>query len=287
MLKNKYIKLIRPKHWIKNLIIALPLILSQNLNFYSLLNLVLGIFSFSLLASGGYILNDIRDVENDRLHQTKRYRPLASGVIDISIAFYLAALLIIIAFFISFSINKWALLISIVYFITNYYYSIIGKAVRFIDIILLSSFYLIRIFYGAIICDVKITGWFIVTITLAVLSLSTNKRFMECLNSSVKDIPGRGYSADDAIFLQIIMINFAMSSIVLLNIHAYFVLNITNSIFFVLLNLSAASISLFYFDQSKNKSEDPVERILKNKELLISLIFFVSIYFYEMIIKLK
>ena len=287
MLKNKYIKLIRPKHWIKNLIIALPLILSQNLNLNSLFNFVLGFSSFSLLASGGYILNDIRDVENDRLHLTKRLRPLASGVIDISIAFYLAVSLIIIAFFISFSINKLALLISFVYFITNYYYSIIGKALRFIDIILLSSFYIIRIFYGAIICDVKITGWFIATITLAVLSLSVNKRFMECLNSGMKDIPGRAYSAEDAGFLQIVMINFAMSSIVLLNIHAYFVLNITNSIFFVLLNLLAASISLFYFDQTKNKSEDPVERILKNKNLLISLIFFVSIYVYEMIIKDK
>jgi decaprenyl-phosphate phosphoribosyltransferase len=287
MLKNKYIKLIRPKHWIKNLIIALPLILSQNLNLDSLLNFVLGFSSFSLLASGGYVLNDIRDVENDRLHLTKRLRPLASGVIDISVAFYLAVLLIIIAFFISFSINKLALLISFVYFITNYYYSIIGKTLRFIDIILLSSFYIIRIFYGAIICDVKITGWFVATITLAVLSLSVNKRFMECFNSSMKDIPGRAYSVEDAGFLQIVMINFAMSSIVLLNIHAYFVLNITNSIFFLLLNLLAASISLFYFDQTKNKSEDPVERIVKNKNLLISLFFFVCIYVYEMIIKDK
>lgn len=287
MLKNKYIKLIRPKHWVKNLIIALPLILSQNFNFYALFNLLLGIFSFSLLASGGYIFNDIRDVENDRLHSMKKHRPLASGIVDISVAFYLAVFLITIAFFISFSINKWALSISFLYFITNYYYSIIGKELRFIDIILLSSFYVIRIFYGAIICDVKITGWFIATITLAVLSLSTNKRFMECLNSNVKNIPGRGYSIDDAFFLQIIMINFAMSSIVLLNIHAYFVLNITNSVFFVLLNLLAASISLFYFDNSKDKSEDPVQRILKNKGLLISLMFFVSIYFYEMIIKVK
>jgi 4-hydroxybenzoate polyprenyltransferase len=287
MLKNKYLRLIRPKHWIKNLIIALPLILSNNFNASSLSNLGLGIISFCFLASAGYILNDIRDVENDRLHPIKRNRPLASGIINIGSAFYLSLILITGSFLLSFIINKWAFLISFIYFITNYYYSIKGKKIRFIDIVLLSSFYLIRIFYGAIICDVKITGWFIATITLAVLSLSTNKRFMECLNSSVKDIPGRGYSADDSVFLQIIMINFAMSFIVLLNIHAYFVLNITNSIFFVLLNLLAASISLFYFDQSKNKSEDPVERILKNKGLIVSLIFFVGIYFYEMIIKVK
>lgn len=287
MLKNKYLKLIRPKHWVKNFIIALPLVLSNNLNFNSLFNLLLGIFAFSLLASGGYILNDIRDIENDRLHLTKRNRPLAKGIINISSAFYLSILLIIGSFFLSFYINKWAVIISFIYFITNYYYSVIGKRIRFIDIILLSSFYIIRIFFGSIICDVKLTGWFVATLTLAVLSLSINKRFMECSNSSIKDIPGRAYSSDDVQFLQIIMINFAMSSIVLLNIHAYFVLNITSSIFFVLLNLLAATISLFYFDQRKNKSEDPVERIIKNKALLVSLFFFISLYFYEIIIKIK
>jgi decaprenyl-phosphate phosphoribosyltransferase len=287
MLVNNYIKLIRPIHWFKNLIIFLPLLLSNNFNLSAFKNLIIGFISFSLLASAGYIINDIRDVENDRKHFQKRNRPLASGALSVDKAFYLAIFLIIISFGLSFMINEKALLLALFYFVLNYFYSTTGKIIRFIDIILLSSFYVIRIFFGSITSDVELTGWFVATITLAVLSLSVNKRYMECINSNGKNISGRSYSFQDAPFLQIVMINLAMSSIILLNIHSYFVLSIKSPLFFVLLNLLAASISLFYFDQKENKSEDPVERILKNRPLLISLFLFVSIYIYETLLLTK
>ena len=72
MLKNKYLQVLRPTHWIKNIIIALPVVLSNQINYNSLTNLLLGFISFSLLASAGYILNDIKDIENDRQHAIKK-----------------------------------------------------------------------------------------------------------------------------------------------------------------------------------------------------------------------
>ena len=81
MLKNKYLQLLRPTHWIKNIIIALPVVLSNQINYNSLVNLSLGFISFSLLASAGYILNDIKDIENDRRHAIKKNRPIAAGEI--------------------------------------------------------------------------------------------------------------------------------------------------------------------------------------------------------------
>lgn len=73
MLNNSnYIQLLRPSHWVKNLIIALPLLLSMQFNTQLLFSLLLGFLSFSLLASGSYILNDIKDIENDRLHLVKK-----------------------------------------------------------------------------------------------------------------------------------------------------------------------------------------------------------------------
>ena len=73
MLNNSnYIQLLRPSHWVKNLIIALPLLLSMQFNSHLLTSLFLGFLSFSLLASGSYILNDIKDIENDRLHLVKK-----------------------------------------------------------------------------------------------------------------------------------------------------------------------------------------------------------------------
>ena len=283
MLKNKYLQVLRPSHWIKNIIIALPVVLSNQINNNSLINLLLGIISFSLLASAGYILNDIKDIENDRQHSTKRYRPIAAGDIDITHSFTLSLVLILISLGISYSIGLYPLLITIFYFILNYFYSIIGKQIRFIDVIILSSFYVIRVFYGASINNVNLTGWFVATLTLSVLSLSIHKRYMECKNSGVQEIAGRGYNKSNELFLQILMINFGIAAIILLNIHAYFVLNITTPIFYVLINLSSAAILFFYFDDSINKSEDPVNRIIKNKKLLATLIIFLFIYIFEII----
>ena len=283
MLKNKYLQVLRPSHWIKNIIIALPVVLSNQINNNSLINLLLGIISFSLLASAGYILNDIKDIENDRQHSTKRYRPIAAGDIDITHSFMLSLVLILVSLGISYSIGIYPLLITIFYFILNYFYSIIGKQIRFIDVIILSSFYIIRVFYGASINNVNLTGWFVATLTLSVLSLSIHKRYMECKNSGVQEIAGRGYNKSNELFLQILMINFGIAAIILLNIHAYFVLNITTPIFYVLINLSSAAILFFYFDDSINKSEDPVNRIIKNKKLLATLIIFLFTYIFEII----
>lgn len=108
---------------------------------------------------------------------------------------------------------------------------------------------------------------------------------MECKNSKYEEIPGRGYNKKHALILQIIMINFALGSIILLNIHAYFVLNIIGPIFYVLLNLFGASIIFFYFDETNDKSEDPVNRIIKNKKLLLTLVLFLMIYTYEILNK--
>lgn len=285
--KNSYIKLIRPTHWLKNVIIGLPLVLSMQINTNSLINLLLGIISFSLLTSGGYILNDIKDIENDRQHHKKRNRPLANGTVDVANAFLLALIFIISAFLTSIAISKEALYFSIFYFCLNYFYSVIGKQIRFFDIIILSSFYIIRIFYGATINNVPLTGWFVATLTLSVLSLSIHKRYMECKNSEQELIPGRGYNKSHEQFLQILMINFGVAAIILLNIHAFFVLNINTPIFYVLLNLTSAGIMLLYFDESTDKSDDPVSRIIKNKKLLIALIVFLIIYIFEIISKSK
>lgn len=280
-----YVQLLRPTNWVKNILIGLPLLLSNQYSIAAFYNFLIGFLSFSLLASAGYILNDLKDVDKDRQHATKKHRPIANGNVAADVSFILAIFLLISAIFISYYISIAAMNIAIVYFIINYYYSVHGKAIRFIDILLLSSFYIIRIFYGAEICAVTLTGWFMATLTFAVVSLSLNKRYMECKNSNHLTIPGRGYTKSDESFLQIFMVNFAIGAIVLLNIHAYFVLNIHSPILFVLINIAAVGIILFYFDDSVDKSDDPVERVIKNKALLICLVFFILTYLYQLLMK--
>lgn len=85
-----YIRLIRPKHWIKNLLILLPLLCSgQFLQHDRLIPGILAFFAFSLLASSIYIINDVRDRENDRKNPSKCSRPIASGAVSVSSAMLL------------------------------------------------------------------------------------------------------------------------------------------------------------------------------------------------------
>lgn len=282
---NPYIKLLRPSNWVKNLIIGFPLLLSSHFTQEAIFNTLIGMVSFSFMASGGYIINDIRDIDKDRQHSKKRNRPLANGHAWVEHSFILALLLMGTSLLINFFLGVKPFLILLTYFVLNYFYSVQGKKIRFVDILLLSSFYIIRIFYGAEIGPVLLTGWFMATITMAVLALSLNKRYMECRNSSQAHIPGRGYQKEDEGMLLNLMFNFTIASIVLLNIHAYFVLAITSATFYFLLNLAAAGIVFTYFDYSKNNSDDPVERVLKNKRLLVMLLFFIILYSYEIIVR--
>jgi 4-hydroxybenzoate polyprenyltransferase len=71
-MSNPYIKLIRPTNWIKNIIIVIPFFLGKKFNITDAINLVIGILSFSLMASVGYIINDIRDIDKDRQHLHKK-----------------------------------------------------------------------------------------------------------------------------------------------------------------------------------------------------------------------
>lgn len=282
---NPYLKLIRPTNWIKNIIIIIPLFLGKKFNITDSVNLLIGILSFSLMSSVGYIINDIRDIEKDRQHSSKKNRPLANGSANVKKSFYLAIVLFSLAVFLSTLINTYALLILIGYFLLNYFYSIKGKSVRFVDILILSSFYLIRVIYGGVIVDVPLTGWFVATISMIVFSISINKRYMELKISVLENLPGRGYNREDMQLLHGLMLNFSVAALILLNIHAYFVLQIQAYYFYCLINIITPGIIFFYFDYSNNKSDDPIEKIIKNKGLLFLTLVLVILYYYEMIIK--
>jgi len=284
---SAYVKLLRPTNWVKNLIIGLPLLLSHKISAQTVTSLCIGMVCFSFLASGGYIINDIKDIEKDRLHEKKKLRPLAAGTAKVGPSVTLAIILIAAGLGGSLYMGMRALLVAVIYFSTNLFYSLYGKRLRFFDVLQLSFFYIIRVIYGSEIYHVLLTGWFMATLTMCVLALSVSKRYMECKISTNDQIPGRGYTKQDEVFLQGLMTNFALGSVLLLNIHAYFVLAILSPFFYVFLNLAAAGIIFFYFDHAKNKSDDPVERIIKNIPLLILVLFFIVLYCYEVILKAK
>lgn len=183
------IKLMRPKHYLKNVLIILPLFFSKiELNWNIILNLLYGLISFSLMCSVVYIINDIKDAKNDRLNSKKRTRPIASYMVKpweaIIFAIILLALSILFHYLI-FGFKILPLLILLSYLSINLSYSFGLKNVPIIDVFLLALCYLIRVFYGGRIVVVSISAWFYLTILCASLFMGLGKRRNEINSENI------------------------------------------------------------------------------------------------------
>lgn len=184
---KKYLELIRAKHWIKNILIFIPLLCSNEINRNNIIKIILAFFAFSFATSFVYILNDIKDIEKDKLHPRKCKRPLPSGKIKKSIAIYIAIIMITLSIIINCFINKNILNISLYlllsYIIINVFYSLGLKNIAIIDVILLASGFVIRVYYGAAINDIEVSNWLFLTILNASLFLGLGKRKKELVKN--------------------------------------------------------------------------------------------------------
>lgn len=179
-MKN-YIKLMRPKHYIKNVLIFFPLVFSGN--FFqkeSLISCIMCFFAFCLSASIAYIINDIKDKEKDKLHEKKKDRPIASGKVSVKNAIVLAILLFFLSYFFqvlaSSKLLDFSYLYLLLYIILNIGYSLGLKNVPLLDVAILVSGFLIRVLYGASIVDVEISNWLYLTVISAAFYLGFGKR---------------------------------------------------------------------------------------------------------------
>lgn len=171
------IKLIRIKHYVKNALIFVPLIFSLNFTKTSLIfNELLAFFAFSLTASFVYVINDIADKEKDRLHPTKKNRPIAAGSISVSEGLVIAVLLILLSFYIAYSINLKSLLIVAIYLVTNLLYSFWLKHIPVIDVSIIALGFILRVLIGGTAIDVPISKWLLLTIMTLSFYLGFAKR---------------------------------------------------------------------------------------------------------------
>lgn len=180
-----YLKLMRVKHYIKNLLVFLPFIFGGQLfmpKYFG--SAVIGFFAFSLLSSAIYIFNDIRDAELDRLHPKKKDRPIASGTVSKRAAYILGVWLLICAFGLNHVAHpeKWyAWLILTVYVLFNIAYSIKLKNVPIMDIAILVSGFVLRVFYGSVIGGIEISRWLYLTVVAMSFYLGLGKRRNELM----------------------------------------------------------------------------------------------------------
>lgn len=182
---NKYIKLLRVKHYIKNGLILIPSFF--NGTFISdAITITMGIVSFSLAASFVYIVNDIKDVEKDRQHPTKCKRAIASGEISIIKAQIISAICLSLSIIITLVTNKYSmpiLFVLVCYIFINFMYSMGLKNIPIIDIGILSAGYVLRILYGSLISTVDVSSWLYMTIIAASFFLGLGKRRGEIIKN--------------------------------------------------------------------------------------------------------
>lgn len=190
-----YIKLIRVKHWIKNILIFLPIFFSRNLgNTEKVIDIIIGFISFSLIASSIYIINDIRDLEKDKKHPVKSKRPIASGKIPVNKAMTLSVILVLLAFCILiFGCIKYnanligGMFFLILYFALNLAYSMGLKDKPIVDISILALGFVIRVLFGGAIIKVNISNWLFLTIFAISFYLGLGKRRNEYIKHQDKE----------------------------------------------------------------------------------------------------
>ena len=174
------VKLMRPKHYIKNFLILVSITFDRNLfNPAVLGQVMLGFAAFCLLTSAVYVVNDIRDVESDRQHEVKRNRPIASGAVPIPAAWALAGGLLAAALAIqlaAFGNRGGSLLLMAAYFAANLGYSLGLKHVPFLDIVLLVLGFVLRVLYGAAIVGSVTSAWVYLTVFALSFYLGLGKR---------------------------------------------------------------------------------------------------------------
>lgn len=176
---RNYIKLMRLKHCVKNILILLPLVFSgESFQYGKLLSSALGFLAFSFLASAVYILNDIQDVEKDRLHPKKKFRPIASGKVSEKQGKVLSVVAMIGAITLNFlaTTNYVSFIFLGIYLVMNIFYSKGLKNVPLLDIVVLASGFLLRLIYGGIVTDIHISNWLYLTVITASFYMGLGKR---------------------------------------------------------------------------------------------------------------
>jgi decaprenyl-phosphate phosphoribosyltransferase len=174
------VRALRPKQWLKNVLVFAAPVAAGVIREGDILNETLAAFgAFCLISSGTYLLNDALDVESDRLHPTKRHRPIASGSVPLGIAYPLAAVLIGGALALGFLTARNLGITLLAYLALTLAYSLRLKQVPILDIIAVAAGFVLRAVAGGAATGVPISEWFFIVASFGALFMVSGKRESE------------------------------------------------------------------------------------------------------------
>ncbi len=174
------VRIARPVHWVKNLALFAALIFSGQLfSEYQFINVVWAFIAFSLATSATYTFNDILDVKQDQLHPIKKHRPIASGRLPVSYAIFTLLSFTVLSILIATSLPPLFRFSIYAYLILQFFYSIWLKHIPVIDILVIASGFIIRVYAGAFVIDAHLSVWFLLCVISVALFLASGKRRAE------------------------------------------------------------------------------------------------------------
>jgi len=288
-----YFKLLRVSHWVKNLFIFLPLFFSGNIltDVKGFLQVSLGFVLFSLIASSIYMINDLKDIESDRLHPEKKNRPFASGKVPVKTGILLSSLLFMGSITGAYYINLYFAGVLAFYFAMNIAYSMGLKHVAIIDITIIAIGFLLRVIAGGLLAEVFISHWIIIVTFLLALFLGLAKRrddvllFKESGQKMRKSVDGYNLefiNASMVIMAAVVIVAYIMYTISEEVVQRFHTRYLYATGLFVILGI----IRYLQITFVQNKSGNPTKILLNDRFIQLVLIgwivtFFLIIYLHK------
>ncbi|CAN5559851.1 decaprenyl-phosphate phosphoribosyltransferase [soil metagenome] len=278
-----FLRLIRVHQWVKNFFLYVPAFFGGVLiNQEIFKNLTIGFFAFSFVTSAVYILNDYKDIEKDKLHPEKKDRPLASGAVDKKQALVIFILMLLAGLTIAYFLNFYFFLITLFYFIMNIAYTLRLKDTPIIDVSIISTGFLLRIFAGGVISEVIVSKWLILLTFLLAMLLALAKRRSEYkvfltgkkIRKSIK-----GYNLDFINVSMVMMASVTVVSYIMYTVSIEVIQRIGNDYlyitsFFVIMGIMRyLQLTLVY-----DRSGSPTKVLLKDKMTQILILGWIFVF---------
>jgi 4-hydroxybenzoate polyprenyltransferase len=214
---------LRPKQWMKNLLVAAGALFSGNARDARHVGLaLLGVIAFTLASAAIYLFNDVLDIDTDRLHPTRRHRPIAAGRVSVPLAIASASALMLASMVLSYAIARLFLALVLIYFAVNGAYSLGAKRIVIVDAILVGSGFVLRVVAGAVAIEVAASSWIIVCTLQLALLVVFGKRRVDLVQAEAAGIrsslPDEWYTVP---FLDIVMATAAGAAVVTYSLYTF------------------------------------------------------------------
>ena len=289
------IKLIRVKHWVKNLFLFVPVFFAGQLTNFDLYpHLILAFCSYSFIASAIYIINDWKDIEADRLHPEKRMRPLASGKVSTKVAGAVFVGLLLVGFGIAAYLSMKFAFVLIIYFVMNLAYTLGLKKISILDIFIVAVGFVLRIKAGSVATEIALSQWSIVMVFLLALFMAVAKRRDDLVLKAASGVDLRAVSKTYS--LQFLDVSLSLISGIIFISYLMFCMSPeviermgTYRLFYTALFVLAGILRYLQIALVENNSGSPTKLLYTDRFIQVVLIlwvvsFYLLIYFKDLII---